>query len=160
MRVLVDPGNWVRPGQALATMERSGQTQQTRSLAAQVEVARADARLAEAELDRAQALVGRGFISKADIDRKTATRDAARARVDVAIAQVRESVAREGRLDIRAPEAGLVLTRDVEPGQIVGSGSGVLFRVAKGGERSEEHTSELQSLMRISYAVFCLKKKN
>src|SRR3546814_8502568 len=29
-----------------------------------------------------------------------------------------------------------------------------------GGGRSEEHTSELQSLMRISYAVFCLKKKN
>src|SRR3546814_7255129 len=28
-----------------------------------------------------------------------------------------------------------------------------------GGKRSEEHTSELQSLMRISYAVFCLKKK-
>src|SRR3546814_1709258 len=32
----------------------------------------------------------------------------------------------------------------------------MLFRVE---ERSEEHTSELQSLMRISYAVFCLKKK-
>src|SRR3546814_8244255 len=30
----------------------------------------------------------------------------------------------------------------------------------RGGRRSEEHTSELQSLMRISYAVFCLKKKN
>src|SRR3546814_10126520 len=30
----------------------------------------------------------------------------------------------------------------------------------KGAARSEEHTSELQSLMRISYAVFCLKKKN
>src|SRR3546814_1616744 len=29
----------------------------------------------------------------------------------------------------------------------------------EGGGRSEEHTSELQSLMRISYAVFCLKKK-
>src|SRR3546814_8200154 len=29
-----------------------------------------------------------------------------------------------------------------------------------GDERSEEHTSELQSLMRISYAVFCLKKKS
>src|SRR3546814_1874377 len=29
----------------------------------------------------------------------------------------------------------------------------------RGGVRSEEHTSELQSLMRISYAVFCLKKK-
>src|SRR3546814_2855154 len=33
------------------------------------------------------------------------------------------------------------------------------FLFAK-AERSEEHTSELQSLMRISYAVFCLKKKN
>src|SRR3546814_3241760 len=32
-----------------------------------------------------------------------------------------------------------------------------LYRSA---DRSEEHTSELQSLMRISYAVFCLKKKN
>src|SRR3546814_2404448 len=31
--------------------------------------------------------------------------------------------------------------------------------VPEGGLRSEEHTSELQSLMRISYAVFCLKKK-
>src|SRR3546814_5571289 len=31
---------------------------------------------------------------------------------------------------------------------------------ARDEQRSEEHTSELQSLMRISYAVFCLKKKN
>src|SRR3546814_6712258 len=31
---------------------------------------------------------------------------------------------------------------------------------SKSGNRSEEHTSELQSLMRISYAVFCLKNKN
>src|SRR3546814_5942583 len=33
-------------------------------------------------------------------------------------------------------------------------------RIEAGIARSEEHTSELQSLMRISYAVFCLKKKN
>src|SRR3546814_3992902 len=32
--------------------------------------------------------------------------------------------------------------------------------IDQAGQRSEEHTSELQSLMRISYAVFCLKKKN
>src|SRR3546814_10479751 len=32
--------------------------------------------------------------------------------------------------------------------------------IAAGGAKSEEHTSELQSLMRISYAVFCLNKKN
>src|SRR3546814_8185729 len=34
-----------------------------------------------------------------------------------------------------------------------------LLGVTGSGKRSEEHTSELQSLMRISYAVFCLKKK-
>src|SRR3546814_2527476 len=35
----------------------------------------------------------------------------------------------------------------------------LLARVPSGAARSEEHTSELQSLMRNSYAVFCLKKK-
>src|SRR3546814_8600090 len=35
-----------------------------------------------------------------------------------------------------------------------------LRAAGRDGARSEEHTSELQSLMRISYAVFCLKKKN
>src|SRR3546814_2924567 len=43
----------------------------------------------------------------------------------------------------------------------VGSNSVVVKEVPPGATvRSEEHTSELQSLMRISYAVFCLKKKN
>src|SRR3546814_20283688 len=37
---------------------------------------------------------------------------------------------------------------------------GLPMLVLQGAQRSEEHTSELQSLMRISYAVFCLKKKN
>src|SRR3546814_5146830 len=38
--------------------------------------------------------------------------------------------------------------------------SSILYKVEDAfGRRSEEHTSELQSLMRISYAVFCLKKK-
>src|SRR3546814_7852841 len=36
----------------------------------------------------------------------------------------------------------------------------ILREAMKRANRSEEHTSELQSLMRISYAVFCLKKKN
>src|SRR3546814_7682681 len=36
---------------------------------------------------------------------------------------------------------------------------GALVQATSGGARSEEHTSELQSLMRISYAVFCLQKK-
>jgi HlyD family secretion protein len=65
-----------------------GPAQEAAQLAARCEVARADAELAENELNRAEALVGRGFISKADVDRKRAARDAAVARVRVAQAQL------------------------------------------------------------------------
>lgn len=133
-QVLVEAGTWVGAGQVLATVDRQVQSQQVASLSAQIGVAEADARLAQANLDRGQALVSRGFISKADIDRLTATRDAARARVGVARAQLNQQRASTARLDIRAPAAGLVLERRVEPGQVVSAGSGVLFRMARGGE--------------------------
>ncbi len=133
-RVLVDAGAWVRQGQVLATIDRSVQSQEAAQLAANIQVARADAALAQNELDRAQALVARGFVSKADFDRKRAARDAASARVRVAQAQFGASRARVGRLDIRAPASGLVLARSVEVGQIVGPGAGALFRLAAGGE--------------------------
>lgn len=134
VRVLVQPGDWVKTGQVLAIIDQDVQSQQARSLAAQIQVSQADAVLAQNELDRALQLVGRGFISKADVDRRRATRDAAVARVEVAQAQLREAQARNGRLNIRAPEAGLVLERNVEPGQVVGAGTGVLFRMAARGE--------------------------
>lgn len=133
-RVLVEPGQWVQAGQVLATVDRSVQQQTAASLAAQINVARSDLDIAQAELDRAKALVDRGFISKADLQRKAATRDSAAARVTVAQAQLGETRARNGRLDIRAPAAGLVLTRSAEAGQIVSSGTGTLFRIAMGGE--------------------------
>ncbi len=134
VRVLVEPGQWVGAGQTLAVIDRSVQAQQAAALSASIRVAQADADLAQAELTRAESLVSRGFISKADMDRKRATRDAANARVRVAQAQYQEATARNNRLNIVAPAAGLVLTRQIEPGQIVSSGSGVLFRMARGGE--------------------------
>lgn len=133
-RVLVESGQWVDAGQTLAIVDRSVQAQEAQQLAASIEVARADARLAQQELDRAESLVDRGFVSKADVERRTAARDAANARVRVAEAQLAGARARIGRLDIRAPAAGLVLDRNVEPGQIVSAGSGPLFRIAQGGQ--------------------------
>lgn len=133
-QVYVDAGDWVQQGQVLASIERSVQTQQIIGQEAQINAARADLQLAQNELDRAMQLVSRGFISKADVDRKTATRDSARARVGIAEAQLRELRARTARLDIRAPVGGYILERNVEPGQTVTQGSGVLFRMAKGGE--------------------------
>src|SRR3546814_4620799 len=80
-------------------------------------------------------------------------------------------IARIGRL--RGEEQRDVAHRK-EGGQDIGDRLLLRLRIEEGGiaaedqavgwrnrrlERSEEHTSELQSLMRISYAVFCLKKK-
>src|SRR3546814_3126296 len=74
---------------------------------------------------------------------------------------------------LKRPEA-LAYDAENDVFYVAGGWSADLFKVSRSGEiletitvlrehrlpRSEEHTSELQSLMRISYAVFCLKNKN
>ncbi len=132
--VSADEGQWVRQGQVLVSIDRSVQVQQIEGARAQIGVAQADLNLAQGNLDRALQLVSKGFISKADVDRLTATRDAARSRVAVARATVGELQARTARLNIYAPASGLVLTRAVEPGQSVAGGGTPLFTIARGGE--------------------------
>src|SRR3546814_3721255 len=75
---------------------------------------------------------------------------------------------------LRRPEDSLVGTmalvpqvRDAVTTPVIAAGGiadrrgvAAAFALGADGVRSEEHTSELQSLMRTSYAVFCLKKKN
>src|SRR3546814_4964667 len=56
-------------------------------------------------------------------------------------------------------EALTAADRPYKKGKTLSDAIGIMARMARDGHRSEEHTSELQSLMRISYAVFCLKKK-
>ena len=132
--VLVDAGSWVHAGQVLAVVDRSVQAQQASQLAAQVEAARANAALAQSNYDRAIALQDRGFVSKAEIDSKKASRDAAFAQVRVAQAQLAATRAEIGRLNVVAPTSGLILARSVEVGQIVSPGSGALFRLAEAGQ--------------------------
>src|SRR3546814_10369098 len=60
--------------------------------------------------------------------------------------------------DAARRQAGLRLAVEALAEQHLARAKGI-GRVDDGNVRSEEHTSELQSLMRISYAVFCLKKK-
>src|SRR3546814_10580263 len=88
-----------------------------------------------------------------------------RAAAAVRLRRLREPAGRRGRVQQPAPRRAV---RDADDDRL---GDPALLRGAVGGAghaaragavadaRSEEHTSELQSLMRISYAVFCLKKK-
>src|SRR3546814_4508271 len=85
---------------------------------------------------------------------------------------------RSTRTDTLFPYTTLFRSRDSSDGKVKGEVCGAVHHAARAairrssrirsdafsaimtvGARSEEHTSELQSLMRISYAVFCLKKK-
>jgi RND family efflux transporter MFP subunit len=153
LAVYVDAGDWVAQGQVLVIVDRSVQTQQAAALEAQTGVARADLQLSQNELDRAMQLVERGFVSKADVDRKTATRDAARARVNVANAQLAETRARNARLDVRAPVSGYVLERNVETGQTVSAGSGILFRIAKDGQLELQAKLSEDDLAQIAVGI-------
>lgn len=147
--VNVDAGKWVGAGQVLATIDRSVQSQQAAQLAAQVASARANAELAQNNYERAVALQGRGFVSKAEIDSKRAARDAANAQVRVNQAQLNATRAEIGRLDIRAPASGLVLARMIEVGQIVSPGTGALFRIAEGGRMEMRAQLSQQDLVLI-----------
>src|SRR3546814_2314106 len=82
-------------------------------------------------------------------------------------------LARENNVDITdavvtelnriLPNVSTAVPAGYQPGQLVQQRNQQLMEAARASQgaatRSEEHTSELQSLMRISYAVFCLKKK-
>src|SRR3546814_5770892 len=74
--------------------------------------------------------------------------------VDMEVGAVAQVAARLGK-----PWAAIKAVTDEANGASAGDFHANLVRAARAAARSEEHTSELQSLMRISYAVFCLKKK-
>lgn len=151
--VYVDAGDWVKPGQIMASIDRSVQNQQTARLEASVASSRADLNLAQANLDRADRLIDRGFISKADIDRLTATRDSSAAQLRVTQAQLGETQARNRFLNIVAPKGGLVLERSVEVGQTVSPGSGILFRLAQNGEMELQAQLSESDLANVSVGV-------
>src|SRR3546814_2215511 len=89
----------------------------------------------------------------------------AQRRADHRVEQAQDAIlvdrldARERRLDLVRQRLGALCVARlgiVQRAETLDQLRGQFGRVA---QRSEEHTSELQSLMRISYAVFCLKKK-
>src|SRR3546814_4508930 len=102
-----------------------------------------------------QKVTARADYEQAQAEAAAAAAEARRAQVAAGAA----NVTRDGSGAIVAsPISGRVTAESVSLGAFVQPET-ELFRIAD-PSRSEEHTTELQSLMRISYAVFCLKKKN
>ena len=130
---LVDFGDHVSAGQTMAMIDtpETGRERE-RALAARQQ-ALARLRLARSELARGEALVAKGFISRALLDEK-------RAKAQIALADERAAAAEVGRLDellalrrIRAPFAGTVTYRGVERGDLVSPNASAapLFTIAQ-----------------------------
>ena len=132
--IYVEVGDHVKAGQLMAQLDETILRPQVERLAASLEETKANAALADAEYKRAQGVEAAGALSKEDIEKRRSAAVTAAAEVRVAAAQVSEYQQRLGHTSIRAPAAGVVLTRSVEVGQIATPGGNALFRVAAGSE--------------------------
>src|SRR3546814_1274664 len=88
-------------------------------------------------------------------------REKRRFKTEVSLVKIVRTLAEFGaywRFLIRDQRGQPIFIRKADPSAVAGEGNVAIFVQIREIHRSEEHTSELQSLMRISYAVFCLKK--
>lgn len=148
--VLVEVGDQVRAGQVLARLDTSVLQPQVGSLEAALDEARANAGLAQADYRRAAAVAASGALSAQEIERRKSVAVGAEAKVKVAAAQLQEARARLRRTEIRAPQAGLVLTRSAEVGQTASGGAEPLFRLSRGGRIEMRGQVAEQDLPRLS----------
>jgi HlyD family secretion protein len=132
--VYVEAGDHVKQGQVLAHLNNSVLEPQVTNLEAALDQARAEADLAQAEYQRAQAVGSSGALSAEETQRRKSSAVTAASHVKVAVAQLEEAKARLARADVRAPAEGIILTRSVEVGQTAMAGGEALFRLSKDGE--------------------------
>jgi len=132
--ILVEAGDHVKRGQVLARLNVSVLEPQVANLEAALDQARAEAELADAEYRRAQAVGASGALSVEETGRRKSSSLTAAAKVKFAEAQLAEAKAHLARAEIRAPEDGVILTRNVEVGQTALPGGEALFRLSKGGQ--------------------------
>lgn len=130
--VLVDEGSYVRQGQVLVQMNDDLLRAQVRQAQAQVQTAQANLARDDAALARAQELKERGFLSQASLDTALANQRSSSANVAAAQAALSEIRTRLGQATVRAPVSGLIASRSVTRGQIIGAGT-ELFRIVRDG---------------------------
>lgn len=130
--VLVDEGSYVRQGQVLVQMNDDLLRAQVRQAQAQVQTAQANLARDDAALSRAQELKERGFLSQASLDTALANQRSSSANLAAAQAALSEIRTRLGQATVRAPVSGLIASRSVTRGQIIGAGT-ELFRIVRDG---------------------------
>ncbi|MBM4192616.1 MAG: efflux RND transporter periplasmic adaptor subunit [Gammaproteobacteria bacterium] len=130
--VLVEPGDKVVAGQALVELDRRTLEVQTRQAEASLAQARANAELAISQEKRGATLLDRNLISTNDFEVLRTNRARAEAQVASAQAEYDASKLRLGFATLRAPDNGIISTRNVQPGQIVVGGSELLRLIRRG----------------------------
>ncbi|MFM9863430.1 MAG: efflux RND transporter periplasmic adaptor subunit [Micropepsaceae bacterium] len=131
--LLVDEGDQVKRGQVLARLNSSILEAQLAQATAQIGAAQAMAAEATANRSRAIELGKRGFASKQLIDQRQAAALSQRAQVAIHAAARDELEARLKQTVIVAPADGIVASRNVAQGQVVGNGT-ELFRIIRDGK--------------------------
>ncbi|TXH05213.1 MAG: efflux RND transporter periplasmic adaptor subunit [Nevskiaceae bacterium] len=130
----VNAGDSVQAGQVLATLDAQDAQLNVDAARASVGAAEADAKLADAELQRYRDLLGKGFISQSAVDQRQNQADLAHAKLEQARANQAVVVNQSRYTSLLAPKAGLITAVIGEAGQVVGAGQPV-FRFAAGSER-------------------------
>jgi len=128
--VLVDEGSTVKAGQPLARLDDTllrAQLAQQEALANQQNLI---ADRAEAEATRVKGLDTKGILSQEQIDARRYSALSARAQAEAQVAAVNDVKTREALMTIRSPYNGLVIERDVRPGDM-SAGTTPWFRIAK-----------------------------
>jgi RND family efflux transporter MFP subunit len=122
----LEKGDLVHKGTILARVRASDYEQKLATARASLNEARAQAKLADAELERARKLYASKAISKAEFDTQIARAETTHAMVDGALAQSREAAIALDDTLLRAPLDGIVLWRQVEVGTLVSPGQPAL----------------------------------
>ena len=128
----VDVGQQVRKGDLLLEIDHRSLDSDLAQANAALKEAEAGAALARSQLSRAEPLVRDKFISATQLDELRAGRTQAEARVATARAARDAAALRRSYADLRAPQAGIISKRLVQPGQVVAAGTQLLGLIRDG----------------------------
>lgn len=132
-RVLADVGDRVSAGEPLVVLDDALIRAQMDQANANLQQQRVAAQQAQREAERVRGLDSEGVLAREAVEQRRFSAESATAGVAASQAQVAELRTRQQRLTVRAPVSGLVLERNIRPGDISGAGGQPYFRIARGG---------------------------